>query len=200
MEVGYVRVSTKEQNLNRQNQLMNEMGIEKLFEEKESGKNIENRPVFQPVFSFIREGDNLTVTSLDRLGRNYEDIKNTVQLLRTKGVSLRVLDAEFLNFNTGNLLLDKAMFDMFLSLLSYISENEREKILERQRQGIIEAKKKGSYKDRKVEYDSNGTNPQKRLVYNQIVADYQSGKSISEIARGNGASRPTVYKIINNLT
>lgn len=79
--------------------------------------------------------------SLDRLGRSYEDIKGVVQELSEKEVSLKVLDADFLNFNTGNSLLDKTMFDMFLSLLSYFSQNEREKILERQKQGIKQRKK-----------------------------------------------------------
>ena len=71
--------------------------------------------------------------SLDRLGRDYEDIKNTVAFMKQKKVALKILDAQFLDFNTGNELLDTAMFDMFLSLLSYIAQNEREKIRERQR-------------------------------------------------------------------
>lgn len=110
-----------------------------------------------------------------------------------------MIDAEFLNFDTGNTLLDKAMFDMFLSVLSYISENEREKILERQRQGIKQAKKKGVYKGRKVEYSSDTNNPQKRVIYNQIIHDLDQGKSISQIARDAGVSRPTVYRIIKNI-
>lgn len=138
--------------------------------------------------------------SLDRLGRSYEDIKGVVQELSEKEVSLKVLDADFLNFNTGNSLLDKTMFDMFLSLLSYFSQNEREKILERQKQGIKEAKKKGVYKGRRVEYDPNGTNPQKRAIYHQIVTDFQENRSISDIARRAGVSRPTVYKIIKDVS
>ncbi|BDP82462.1 hypothetical protein EfmAA290_31380 (plasmid) [Enterococcus faecium] len=83
------------------------------------------------------------MASLDRLGRDYEDIKNTVTFMKQKKVALKILDAQFLDFNTGNELLDTAMFDMFLSLLSYIAQNEREKIRERQRQGVLLAKKAG---------------------------------------------------------
>ncbi|MDV4947440.1 recombinase family protein, partial [Enterococcus faecium] len=103
--------------------------------------------------------------SLDRLGRDYEDIKNTVAFMKQKKVALKILDAQFLDFNTGNELLDTAMFDMFLSLLSYIAQNEREKIRERQRQGVLLAQKAGRYKGRPIEYSINSTDPQKRLVF-----------------------------------
>ncbi|MDG4870657.1 recombinase family protein, partial [Guyparkeria sp. 1SP6A2] len=81
----------------------------------------------------------------------------------------QILDAPFLNFNTGNELLDTAMFDMFLSLLSYIAQNERVKIKERQRQGVLLAKQAGRYKGRPTEYAPNSKNPQKRLVYQKVV-------------------------------
>ena len=88
------------------------------------------RPEFQKSLNYSREGDCVIVASLDRLGRDYEDIKNTVAFMKLKKVVLKILDAQFLDFNTGNELLDTAMFDMFLLLLSYVVQNERGKIRE----------------------------------------------------------------------
>jgi DNA invertase Pin-like site-specific DNA recombinase len=135
--------------------------------------------------------------SLDRLGRDYEDIKNTVAFMKQKksSVALKILDAQFLDFNTGNELLDTAMFDMFLSLLSYIAQNEREKIRERQRQGVLLAQKAGRYKGRPIEYSINSTDPQKRLVFKTVVDMLKQGIPVAEIAKENGISRPTIYKI-----
>lgn len=196
MKIGYARVSTKDQNLSRQIEQLTSAGVEKIFKEKVSGKNIKDRYELKKLLSYAREGDKVVVLSLDRLGRNYEDIKEIFELLKKKQVAIEVLDAPFLNFNTGNQLLDTAVQDMFLSLLSYIAEAEREKIRERQRQGIEIAKAKGLYKGRPRDYSNTSTNPQKRVVYQQIITEFEKGHSISQIARDNGVSRNTVYKII----
>ncbi|MBS7577166.1 MULTISPECIES: recombinase family protein [unclassified Enterococcus] len=193
-KIGYIRVSTVDQNLNRQVSMMKDENIDKLFQEKASGKNTE-RIEFKNLLDYVREGDTVVVPALDRLGRNYEDIKNTVAYFKMKQVNIKILDAQFLNFNTGNELLDTAMFDMFLSLLSYIAQNEREKIKERQRQGIELAKIAGHYKGRPTEYSAISNNPQKRLVYEAVVAMLNKGLSVAEIAKKNNISRPTVYKI-----
>ncbi|WP_350356818.1 recombinase family protein (plasmid) [Lactococcus lactis] len=199
-KIGYIRVSSQDQNLDRQISMMQQFKIDKLFQEKASGKN-SNRPEFQKLLDFIREGDCVIVTSLDRLGRNYEDIKNTVAVMKQKQVSLNIMDAPFLNFNTGNDLLDTAMFDMFLSLLSYIAQNEREKIRERQRQGVLLAKEAGRYKGRPTDYALNSKDPQKRLVYKTVIDMLKQKIPVAEIAKENGLSRPTIYKIkkANNL-
>lgn len=200
MKVGYARVSTVGQNLDRQLVMMKEVDVEKIFKEKASGKDVQGRPVFQDLLQFVRRGDVVVVASLDRLGRNYDDIKETVQLLQAKSVKLEVLDAPFLNFATSNSVMDKMLFDMFLSLLGYLAQSEREKNQERQRQGIELAKKRNVYKGRAVEYSPEGKNPQKRLVYDRVVADLQRGVSISQIARETGICRATVYKIKNQLS
>ena len=199
-KIGYIRVSSQDQNLDRQIATMDQLKIDKLFQEKVSGKDT-NRPEFQKLLHFIREGDCVIVTSLDRLGRDYEDIKNTVTLMKQKKVSLKILDAQFLDFNTGNALLDTAMFDMFLSLLSYIAQNEREKIRERQRQGVLLAKAAGRYKGRPTEYTMNSKDPQKRLVYKTVLDMLKKKIPVAEVAKENGLSRPTIYKIkkANNL-
>lgn len=196
MKVGYIRVSTKEQNLDRQKEQMDELKIEKVFEEQASGKDIQNRPKFNQLMSYIRQGDTLVVTSLDRLGRNYEDIKEIINTLNKKKIRLMVIDAPFLNFHTGNDLLDRTMSDMFLSLLSYIAHIERENIRERQRQGIELAKARGVYKGGQRVYSSNSNNLQKRALYQLVLKLYQEEVPIRGIARQTGVSRNTVYRII----
>ncbi|MBO0477971.1 recombinase family protein [Vagococcus sp. DIV0080] len=197
-KIGYIRVSTFDQNLDSQIERMNENKVEVIFEEKISGKDT-NRPEFQKMLDFVRPGDEIYVTSLDRLGRNYDDIKDTVTYFKSKKVKISILDAEFLNFNTENDLLDTAMFDMFLSLLSYIAENEREKIKERQKQGVKIAKEAGRYKGRPTEYSKDGKNPQSRLVYQSIVEKLKQRVPIIEISKDTGVSRPTIYKIKSEL-
>lgn len=201
MLVGYARVSSKEQNLDRQLRELADAGIEQLFTEKVSGKNVADRPEFNSLLNYVRKGDTIVVSSLDRLGRNYDDIKETVAKLSKQHVNIRILDAPFLNFNTGNASMDKAMFDMFLSLLSYIAENEREKTLERQKQGIAIAKEKGVYKGKPLEYSPNSKDKKKRIIYNNIVTELKAGTPIVKIAKDNDVSRNLIYRIrkeINN--
>lgn len=199
MRIGYIRVSTVNQNLARQQEQMHEAKVDTLFEEKASGKNINDRPKFKEAITWARQGDTFIVTSLDRLGRNYEDIKDTVQQLKNKGVRLEVLDASFLNFDTGHELLDTAMTDMFLSLLSYIAQNERDNIRERQRQGIELAKARGAYKGGRSVYCKDGPDLQKRIIYETIVKKYHEGVSIRQITRETGVARNTVYSIVKAL-
>lgn len=196
MKIGYVRVSTKEQHLDRQIEMMIQEKVDEIREEKVSGKDIESRPVFKDLLDYLRSDDTLIVASLDRLGRNYEDVRSSVTLLKNKGVNIKILDAPFLEFKTGNDTLDKAMFDMFLSLLSYIAQNEREKLLQRQREGIAEAKKRGAYKGKQVEYRADAKDPGKRAIYKQVMNAYEKGEPKAKIARETGISRTTVYRIL----
>lgn len=131
-----------DQNLDRQKQIMKDNNIELLFSEQESGKDT-NRPILNDMLNSIHTNDEIVIAFLDRLSRNYKDLKDIIQIIKDKGATLTIVDAPFLNLNTGNSTLDTAMFDIILSLLGYIAQNEREKILERQRQGIEQAKKRG---------------------------------------------------------
>lgn len=196
--IGYIRVSSMDQNFDRQIIEMEKLQVEKIFQEKISGKD-KNRPEFQKLLHYAREGDILFFDSLDRLGRDYDDIKETVLYFRNNNIEVNFLDAPFLNFNTGNILLDKAMFDMFLSLLSYIAQNEREKIRERQRQGIAAAKAKGVYKGRPTVYTEGSPDPQKQIIYHNIVSMLKAGEPVVKIAKKNQVSRETVYKIKRKL-
>lgn len=199
MKIGYARVSTREQNLDRQLEQLEEYGCDKVVQEKQSGKNIDDRKELQQLLSILREDDELVVVSLDRLSRNYDDIQSIVKQLRDKGVKFTVLDMPYLSSSTNNPALDKMMQDLFLSVMSFVSENEREKIRERQRQGIELAKERGVYKGRKTEYSKDSENPQKKLIYDTIVDLLRKGEPKQRIAKKTGVSRTTVYKIAREL-
>lgn len=207
MYIGYIRVSTVEQNLGRQiSQIEDWLKVNdieaddfELFTEKESGKDIKGRPAFQKAFQYLRKGDTLVVTSLDRLSRNYDDIKNIIAEIHKKKAKILVLDSPFLNFDTSNETMDKAMFDMFLSLLGFVAQNERDKIKERQAQGIAIAKQNGAFNGRPKLYSADAKDPQKRAIYYQVVKQIGEGVAISHIAKEYGITRQTVYRIKNEL-
>lgn len=195
MKLGYARVSTTEQNLDRQLKALEDYGIEKLFTEKCSGKTIENRNVLKELLDYSRSDDEIVILSLDRLSRNYNDVKEILSLIQQKGIKLTVLDAPFLNFDTGNETLDMAMYDIVISLLSYIADNERKQILERQKQGIELAKLNNVYKGKPLEYSSNSKSPAKRAIYNSIKQELETETTITAIAKKYGVSRYVVRRI-----
>lgn len=140
MKVGYVRVSTEEQNTIRQEKLMEEMGVERVYIEKASGKNAD-RPRLREMLAFIREGDVVIVESISRFARNTRDLLELVEELTGKGVAF-VSKKEAIDTDTPS---GKFMLTVF----GAVAELEREYILQRQREGIAEAKKAGKYKGRK---------------------------------------------------
>lgn len=144
MRVGYVRVSTEEQNPARQDELMATLGVEKVFSEKQSGKDTD-RPQFKAMLEFVREGDTLYVESFSRLSRSTRDLLSTVQLLSDRKVNL-VSDKEKVDTTTPQ---GRFMLTIFAALY----ELERENILERQREGIEIAKRQGKYKGRQPKPD-----------------------------------------------
>lgn len=191
----YARVSSKEQNLDRQLARAKEVKADKVFTDKLSGKNTD-RPGLQEMFDYIREGDVVEIVSLDRLSRNYKDIQQLVKQIKDKGAKLVVDDLP--QTNTGNPLVDEFMLDMMVNLMGFVAQNEREKIKERQRQGIEQAKKRGVYKGRPKKYQAGSNNREGRLVYENIKRDYLSGnyKSKAELARKNLLSRTQLYRIL----
>lgn len=196
--VFYARVSSKGQNLDRQLARANEVKADKIFTDKQSGKDL-NRPDLERMFEYIREGDIVEVVSLDRLSRDYNDIQHLVQRLKDKKVKLVVDDLP--QTNTGNPLIDQFMLDMMVNLMGFVAQNERTKILERQRQGIAEAKRKGVYKGRPPKYASQSKNREGRLVYEKVHDAIMSGnyKSKAQLAREVGLLRPQLYRIINRI-
>ena len=143
--VFYCRVSSKDQNLDRQLERAKEVKADKIFTDKFSGKNLD-RPALKEMLDYLREGDTLEVVSLDRLSRDYNDLKELVQQMRKMGVKLIVDDLP--QANTDNELVDQFMMDMMIQLMGFVAQNEREKIRERQAQGIKLAKQRGAYKGR----------------------------------------------------
>ncbi len=195
--VFYARVSSTDQNLARQLARSKEVKADKVFTDKLSGKDT-NRPAFKACLNYLREDDCLEVISLDRLSRNYADIKQIVSQLRNKKVRLIIDDLP--NMNTGNPLIDQFMLDMIIGLMSFVAQNEREKIKERQKQGIIEAKKRGVYIGKQLEYAPTSTNLGKRAIYFGLKAAYESQTySITQLAKQYGIARSTVYRVMKRI-
>ncbi|QBO37376.1 recombinase family protein [Periweissella cryptocerci] len=195
MKIGYARVSSDGQNLDRQIAALTEAGVEKLFVEKLSGASFENRKEFQKAIDYLREGDFLVVEALDRLGRNYDDDKFVIELLDKKKVGLIVTSMPILNQEIGDPSMQKFIRDMIFQMLAWIAERERTESKRRQAQGIAIAKAEGVYKGKVPEYSANAKNLAKRAVYNQVKYQLSIGLSVSEIARSVGITRHTVYEI-----
>ena len=146
MEYGYIRVSSAGQNIARQVDALHEAGItdDRIYTDKLSGKNF-NRPAWKRLVKRLKAGDVLIVQSLDRLGRNYEDILEQWRvLIKVKGVNIRVLNMPLLDTtNKANGLVGTLVADLVLQLFSFVAESERANIRERQREGIDAALKRG---------------------------------------------------------
>lgn len=177
MKVGYVRISTKEQNTARQDLLMRELEVERVFTDKVSGKNQE-RPELQKMMDFVREGDSLTVESISRFARNTRDLLDLTATLEEKKVQF-VSKKENIDTNTP---AGKFMLAVFGAL----AELERESILERQAEGIAIAKAEGRMKGR----------PKKAVDrFESVYLDVREGRtSAAEAARQLGISRSTWYR------
>lgn len=199
MKIGYARVSSVDQNIHRQIEVLEVFGAEKIFREKQSGATVNDRIVFKEVLDFVRSGDQLIVESIDRLGRNYDEVIETVNFLKKKEVQLIITSLPMMSEAIGNPLLDKFMKDLIVQILAMIAEQERTEAKRRQAQGIAIAKSKGVYKGRPILYAPNARDPQKRLVYHRVVAMLNDGVAISKIAKEVGITRQTVYRIKNEL-
>ena len=144
-EYGYIRVSSADQNGDRQRRALNERGVspKNIFTDKQSGKDF-NRPNYIRLVKRLREGDLLYVMSIDRLGRNYGEIQEQWRILtKEKEVDICVMDMPLLDTRTAKDLIGTFIADMVLQLLSFVAENERVNIRKRQEQGIAAAKARG---------------------------------------------------------
>ena len=158
---GYVRVSTKEQNEDRQVVAMREFGVEdsRIVLDKQSGKDFD-RPGYRRLTQKLKAGDTLVIKSIDRLGRSYDEILEQWRLLtKEKQVAIVVLDMPLLDTRQGRDLTGVLIADIVLQLLSYVAQTEREFIRQRQAEGIAAAKAKGvhfgrNFKDRGENYGS----------------------------------------------
>ena len=145
MIYGYVRVSTKEQNEDRQVIALKEMGVleDHIFMDKQSGKDF-NRPQYKKLMKKLKENDLLYVLSIDRLGRNYEDILEQWRIItKDKKVDVIVVDMPLLDTRRGKDLMGTFIADLVLQILSFVADNERKNIRQRQKEGIAAAKARG---------------------------------------------------------
>ena len=181
--VGYIRVSTLDQNTERQ---LDCIEVDKKFTDKASGKDTK-RPQLHAALDYLREGDVLVVHSMDRLARNLDDLRKIVLGLTSRGVVVEFVK-EHLTF-TGE---DSAMSNLLLSVMGAFAEFERSLIKERQREGIAVAKKAGVYKGRKP-----SLTPEKVQELRQRVA---AGEKKARLAVEYGVSRQTLYTSISNTS
>ncbi|CZR95899.1 DNA-invertase hin [Clostridioides difficile] len=181
MVVGYIRVSTIEQNEDRQIVTMKNHRAEKVYQEKISAKDI-NRPQLKAMLDFVREGDTIVVHDFSRLARSTKDLLDIVELLEKKHVKL-ISAKENLDTNTS-------AGKLMLTMLGAIYEFERENMLERQREGIAIAKEQGKYKGRKeVKIDNFGS-------YYDRYKTRELNKT--QLAKELGVSRPTLDRLIKS--
>lgn len=170
MEYGYARVSTKEQNERRQLIALCEFGIkdDMVYVDKQSGKNFE-RTQYQWLLCKLKSGDTLVIKSIDRLGRNYEEILEQWRIItKEKQVSIVVLDMPLLDTRQNKDLTGTLIADIALQLLSYVAQTEREFIRQRQAEGIATAKQQG------VKF---GRKPMERPPkYNELKELWRQGK------------------------
>lgn len=180
MNIGYVRVSTIDQNEQRQIEGLNKYGIEKWFVEKVSAKDT-NRPQLKAMIEFAREGDTVYIHSFDRLARSTKDLLDIVEELQGKGVHLVS--------NKENIDTSTATGKLMLTMIGAIAEFERANMLERQREGIAIAKQEGKYKGRKaIEYPSNWEDVYKLWKNRETTGN----KAMEQL----GLKRNTFYKLI----
>ncbi|MCL2386710.1 MAG: recombinase family protein [Defluviitaleaceae bacterium] len=182
------------QNEDRQLDAITELSIpkEQVFVDKQSGKDF-NRPAWKALVRKLKKGDLLYVGSIDRLGRNYEDIKNWWRVLtKEKGIDIVVLDMPLLDTRKGKDLLGTLIADLILNLLSYVAQNERETIRKRQAEGIASAKARG------VQFGRPTKKPPDNFV--DLAKQWKHGKlKTKELIELTGLSETTLYRRLREL-
>src|SRR5699024_3026263 len=180
-KIGYARVSTKDQNLNSQIDALNEYGCERIFSEKVSGRKY-NRTELDKCLDYLREGDTLVITKLDRLGRTTKQLIELAQYLEENEIDLEIID---MNINTKD-----AMGKMFFTMMGAFAELEANLLSERTKRGLASARSRGRMGGRpKFPEDKRET----------VISLYESKKyTVNEIIRMTGVSKSTIYNMVNN--
>ncbi|MBO7253717.1 MAG: recombinase family protein [Clostridia bacterium] len=191
---GYARVSSKDQNEQRQliTLLNKDVEMKDIFIDKRSGKNFE-RPQYKKMIKQLKSGDLLYISSIDRLGRNYEEIQNQWRILTKEiGVDISVVDMPLLDTRGGKDLMGTFIADLVLQILSFVAQSERENIKRRQFEGIAAAKAKG------VKFGR----PPKKIDerFDEAVANWKEKKiSAREIYESLNMSKSTFYRKVKNI-
>jgi len=180
MLVGYARVSSSGQSLEVQIDALQGAGCEKVFQEKKSGTSADGRQALADAIDFVREGDTLVITRLDRLARSSVDLHNIIARLVGKGVKFRCIQQAGVDTDSG-------MGKLVLAILGAVAEFETDIRKERQREGIEKAKEKGVYKGRKPSVDINA-----------VQALKEEGVRPSDIAKRLGIGRASVYRALGS--
>ncbi len=188
--LGYIRVSSIDQNEDRQLMELRKVGVpeKNIFIDKISGKDF-NRPAYVRMCKSLKSGELLYILSIDRLGRNYEEIKNQWRILTKEiGVDICVIDMPLLDTRIGRDLLGTFIGDLVLQILSFVAENERINIRKRQMQGIEAARLKGVHLGRpRLDMPEN---------FDEMVNIWISGKiTTSALVKECGISRSTFYRM-----
>ena len=182
MKIGYIRVSTEEQNTARQEELMSKLGVEQVYSDRLSGKNTD-RPALRQMMEYVRDGDTVIVESISRFARNTKDLLELVEQLTVKKVEF-VSKKESIDTTTPT-------GRFMLTVFAAIAELEREYILQRQREGIEIAKRNGVYKGRK---------PIVRANFAEVVSDWQDGKMTAvEAMRRLDMTSSTFYRKVRGM-
>lgn len=190
MKIGYARVSTVDQNEARQMEALREEGVDRIYMDKKSGKDF-NRPEYQKMIASLQKGDILVIHSIDRLGRNYEEIiAEWRKITKEIEADIIVQDMPLLNTTQNKDLTGTLIADIVLQLLSYVAQRERENIRQRQKEGIAIAKAQGKYKGRaKKEIDKE--------LFKETKRSWQRGEITKvQFAEIMGVSRSTLYKLL----
>lgn len=183
MKVGYVRVSTEEQNTARQDQMMSDLGVEKIFVDKMSGKNTD-RPQLKAMLEYVREGDILIVESYSRLSRSLQDLLNIVSELEKKSVQFVSLKEQI------DTTTPQGRF--FMRITATMNEYERELIVQRIREGVAIAKTQGKYKGRKPKSKPDN--------WDYVMADLKSGKiKVNEAIKRLDVPQTTFYRMVKRF-
>ena len=178
MKIGYIRVSTQEQNTIRQEVLMQELGVDEVYIDRISGKNT-NRPELKRMMEYVRRGDTVIVESISRFARNTRDLLELVERLTEKGVEF-VSKKEAIDTTTPT---GKFM----LTIFGAVAELEREYILQRQREGIAIAKEQGKYTGRKADMQPPD--------FERVIAQWRCGEiTAAEAMRTLRMSKTTFYR------
>ena len=198
MLYGYARVSSKDQNLDRQIALLIENGVEErnIFKEKKSGKNFQDREEYQKLLNVLNVGDTVILTELDRLGRNMQEIEKEYQrLVVGRGCHLKFIKEDFLSTTSSgdNSVFKDVVQPILLKLMGYMAQQEREKTLQRQRDAYNNMQR--DEKGRLIAKNGKVIGRQARY---ETLKDWINGKiSCLRVSKILTISRPTLYKIKN---
>ena len=192
---GYARVSTKEQNTDRQVIALTEQGIAErdIIIDKESGASLDRKGYESLKTSLLRNGDTLIIKSLDRLSRNKADIKQELEYFKANNIRLKVLDlpTTMIDFPQGQSWVIEMVNNILIEVLGTIAEQERETIRQRQSEGIAAAQMNG--------VELGRPKAQKPENWESVIADWQSGKiTATRAIELTGTKRTTFYKLLNS--